>query len=109
MPTDSYYGPTLTISEETHSRKYRPNGESFYEMTARISASLADSEEHRKTFKRTLLQMAFMPAGRIQLAIGNPSRVTPYNCFVSSTIEDSSDSIMDCAKEAFMTMRMAAE
>lgn len=103
---NNYYGPTLPISEETHARKYRPNGESFYEMTARISAALADSEEHRRQFKRQLLQMVFMPAGRIQLAIGNTNKATPYNCFVSGVIEDSSDSIMDRAKEAFLTMRM---
>ncbi|MEK0324217.1 MAG: HNH endonuclease, partial [Nitrosopumilus sp.] len=101
-----YYGPTLPISEETHARKYRPDGETFYELTARISGALGHSEEHRRAFKRILLQMPFMPAGRIQLAIGSPSKATPYNCFVSGKIEDSSESIMDAAKAAFMTMRM---
>ncbi len=104
--SDTYYGPTLAISEETHARKYRPNGESFLDMASRIAGAITDGEEHRKQFRRQLLQMVFMPAGRIQLAIGNPSKATPYNCFVSGVIEDSSDSIMDKAKEAFMTMRM---
>jgi ribonucleoside-diphosphate reductase alpha chain len=46
-----------------------------------------------------------MPAGRVQAAMGSPKNVTAYNCFVSGTIEDSMDSIMDKAKEAAETMR----
>lgn len=52
-----------------------------------------------------LLHMRFMPAGRIQRAVGSPLAVTPYNCFVSGTIQDDSTDIMEKAKEAFLTMR----
>ena len=38
--------------------------------------------------------------------MGAPRRVTPYNCFVSTTIEDSMDGIMDAAKRAAETMRL---
>ena len=46
-----------------------------------------------------------MPAGRIQAAMGSPRDVTAYNCFVSGTIEDSMQSIMEKATQAAETMR----
>jgi len=46
-----------------------------------------------------------MPAGRIQSAMGSPRDVTAYNCFVSGTIEDSMQSIMEKATMAAETMR----
>jgi ribonucleotide reductase alpha subunit len=49
--------------------------------------------------------MRFMPAGRIQSAMGSPKNVTAYNCFVSGTIEDSMESIMERATQAAETMR----
>lgn len=101
----NYYGPSLQVSEETHSSKYRPGGESFYDMCSRIAGALADNEMHRQQLKTLLLNMCWLPAGRIQLAVGSPSKVTPYNCFVSGVIEDSSTSIMGRAQEAFLTMR----
>lgn len=102
----SNYGPSEPVSELTHAEKYRAKGETFYDMTCRIAGALADGEDHRRDLKRILLKMAFMPAGRIQRAIGSPQRVTPYNCFVSGTIEDSVADIMEKAKEAMTTMRM---
>lgn len=106
MAASDYYGPSLSVSEETHSSKYRAPNETFYDMVCRISGALADNEGHRRDIKRTLLRMAFMPAGRIQRAIGSPQKVTPYNCFVSGTIRDDSVDIMEKAKEAMLTMRM---
>lgn len=100
------YGPSQPLSEETHAAKYRAPGETFYDMCCRIAGALGDNEEHRRDFKMTLLSMAFMPAGRVQRAIGAPQKITPYNCFVSGTIEDDSSDIMDKAKEAYLTMRM---
>lgn len=49
--------------------------------------------------------MRFMPAGRIQSAMGSPRDVTAYNCFVSGNIEDSMQSIMEKATQAAETMR----
>lgn len=100
------YGPTLPISEEIHAMKYRSKGESFKDAMARVADSLKDSPEHFKEFKDILYDMRFLPAGRVQAAMGAPRAVTPYNCFVSATIEDSMDSIMDAAREAAETMRL---
>ena len=100
------YGPTLEVSKWTHSTKYRSKGESFTEAMHRVAGALHDSESHRLAFKDILLNMRFMPAGRVQSAMGSPRIVTPYNCFVSDTIPDSFNGIMDMAKEAGKTMRM---
>jgi len=103
---NEHYGPTLPISEEIHSMKYRGKGESFRESMIRVADALKDSEEHYDHFKNILLNMRFLPAGRIQSAAGSPRAVTCFNCFVSKTIEDSMSAIMDAAKEAAETMRL---
>ena len=100
------YGPTLPISEEMHSLKYRGQGETFYEAMTRIANALKDDDAHFYAMRDILLDMRFLPAGRIQAAIGSPRAVTPYNCFVSGTIKDSMDDIMLKASEAAQTMRM---
>lgn len=103
-------GPQNEFSELLHAEKYRGEGESFREAMNRIAASLQDNEEHYQTFRDILLDMRFMPGGRVQSAMGSTRQVTPYNCYVSGTIEDSfvhgHGSIMDRAAEAATTMRM---
>lgn len=99
-------GPTLGISEEIHKTKYRLKGETFHDQTARIADATADSPEHFKRLKDILRHQRFLPAGRVQAAMGAPRRVTPYNCFVSGIIEDDFGSIMERAAEAGHTMRL---
>jgi len=100
------YGPTLSISEEIHAMKYRSKGESFKEAMIRVADALKDNEEHYLQFKEVLLDQRFLPAGRVQAAMGAPREVTSFNCFVSGTLEDSMDSIMEKAAEAAQTMRL---
>ena len=103
-------GPTLPFSEQLHAEKYRSKGETFKEAMTRIAGALEDNEDHFRMFRDALLEMRFMPGGRIQAAIGSTKNVTAFNCFVSGRIEDSfvhgHGSIMDIAKEAATTMRM---
>lgn len=99
------YGPKTRLSQELHALKYRSPGESFYSAQIRFANTLADSPEHFKAMKKILLDQRFMGGGRTQLAIGSPFVTTAFNCFVSTTIDDSFDSIMDIAKEAGQTMR----
>ena len=103
---NQHYGPTLPLSEELDIIKYRQTGESFYDKCVRIADALKDNQEHFKEFKDVLRNMRFLPAGRVQNAMGAARETTAYNCFVSGTIEDSMESIMDRAKEAAMTMRL---
>ena len=106
IPNDKKQGPTLPISEEIHALKYRQDGESFREAMSRIADALKDSDEHFHQFRDILLDMRFLPAGRVQAAMGAARQVTPYNCFVSPTIPDSMNGIMDTAKYAAETMRL---
>ena len=100
------YGPVTDIAEQTHAVKYRQEGEDFYEAMCRVANALKDTEEHRQAFKDILLNQRFMPGGRVQSCMGAAREVTPYNCFVSATIEDSMGGIMKAATDAAQTMRM---
>ena len=105
----SSYGPSLPESDEIHRTKYRLEGETFEEAMTRVAGSLADTGKHFKEFREILLDMRFLPGGRIQAAVGNPRKVTAFSCFVIDKIEDSfcgKNGIMDRAKEAAQTMRM---
>lgn len=104
--TEEHYGPTSDLSKALHAMKYRGERESFKQAMARIANTLSDDDDHFDAFFHILLNMRFLPAGRVQSDIGSPRQVTAFNCFVSRTIEDSMDGIMDAAKEAAATMRL---
>ena len=99
-------GPTLSISVELDEMKYRQPGESFRDKCSRIADALKDSDDHYDTFRDVLLDMRFLPAGRVQAAMGAARQVTPYNCFVSPTIPDTMAGIMATAGVAAETMRL---
>jgi len=100
------YGPTLPVSREIHALKYRGKGEGFKEAATRVAEALKDDHEHFLNFREVLLNQRFLPAGRVQSSMGSPRSTTPYNCFVSGTIDDSMDDIMGKAKEAAKTMQL---
>jgi len=99
------YGPTCPVADATHKEKYRQPNESFEESQERVAAALADDEAHRQVLKDIYLNQRFLNAGRIQSTVGSVRTSTPFNCFVSATIEDSLVSIMDRLKEAALTMQ----
>lgn len=102
-------GPVTAFSQELHAAKYRRPDEDFREAMNRIAAGLKDDDKHFHAFRSILLDMRFLPGGRIQSAIGSGRSVTGYNCFVSGTISDSmtghESSIMGRAAQAAETMR----
>lgn len=103
------FGPTLKISQQIHSEKYRQKGESFEQSMERISRALSDSSSHEGRLREILLNQRFLPAGRIQTGAGTTKSTTLFNCFVSGTIKDDfvgTNGIMERAKEAAQTMRM---
>lgn len=104
------YGPKTEFADQLHAMKYRSPNEDFREAMNRIAFGLKDSDAHYHDFRSALLNMRFMPAGRIQAAIGASRRTTAMNCFVSGTIDDSyvdgPGSIMGRAHQAAATMRM---
>lgn len=99
-------GPTLPISIEIDQMKYRQEGETFREKCTRIADALKDNDTHFNAFREILLDQRFLPAGRVQAAMGATRQVTPYNCFVSATIPDSMSGIMKAAADAAETMRL---
>ena len=98
-------GPTIPSSEELHATKYRQVGEDFREAMSRIANELSDNPEHFEDFRDILLPMRFLPGGRVQSDIGSPRGTTAFNCFVSETINDSMEGIMDSATNGALTMR----
>ena len=85
--------------------KYRQEGEDFHDKVQRIAFALKDSDEHYDSILPILGEMRFVPAGRVQSAMGASKICTAFNCFVSGTIDDSMNSIMEKASEAAETMR----
>ena len=105
MRNITYEGPSTPLSQELDEMKYRQKGETFDGKVKRIARSLCDSVEHQWILEDIIGLQRFLPAGRVQSAMGAGKLVTAYNCFVSGDIKDSMDSIMDRAKEAAETMR----
>ena len=105
MKHNQHYGMTLPLSDEIDRQKYRQVGEDFYSKVVRIADALKDTPEHFEDFKDAMRHMRFLPAGRVQNAMGAARQTTAYNCFVSGIIEDSMDVIMQRAAEAAETMR----
>lgn len=106
--------PITAYSDQLHAEKYRLKGETFRDSVNRVAAALKDNTNHYHAFRDALLDQRFLPAGRVQAAMGSPKAVTPYNCYVSGTIPDSfvsrdnseNSSIMHRAEQAASTMRM---
>lgn len=98
------YGPQVPHCDAQHAAKYRGPSESFEEAMNRIAVKYAPQDEY-KQFRDILLNMRFLPGGRIQSAFG-----TAHNCFVSGTVEDSlrvgEGSITQRLDEALGTLQM---
>lgn len=99
-------GPTLPISRELMAMKYLQKHESFEQGMRRIASTLADDKVHEAALFDILVHQRFLPGGRIQASVGSARATTAFNCFVSGTIEDSMEGIMQRATEAAVTMRM---
>ena len=101
----NWFGMETKLAEEIDTQKYRQEGEDFYTKCVRIADALKDNNLHFEYFKDMLLNQRFLPAGRVQNAMGASRQTTAFNCFVSGTIDDSMQSIMHRATEASETMR----
>ena len=99
------YGPQTRLSQEIDAQKYRQTGEDFYSKCVRIANALKDNDQHFDEMKDILREQKFLPAGRVQNAMGSTRETTSFNCFVSGQVQDNMDSIMKMAHEAAETMR----
>lgn len=105
MRNTEYTGPSTSISEEIDAMKYRQEGESFDDKIKRMAGALNDTPEHQLELEDIFGNMRFLPAGRVQNAMGSKRITTAFNCFVSGIIDDNMKSIMKRAAEAAETMR----
>jgi ribonucleoside-diphosphate reductase alpha chain len=105
MRNIEYAGPVTSISEEIDAMKYRQEGESFDDKVKRMAGALNDTPEHQLELEDIFGNMRFLPAGRVQNAMGSRRITTAFNCFVSGIIDDNMKSIMKRAAEAAETMR----
>lgn len=105
MPLD-HHGPKLVFSDRLHAEKYRLKDENYRGKCTRVAGALKDDDAHFHAYRELTLDQRFLEAGRVQSAMGAPKLVTPYNCFVSQTIQDSTEGICDSFTRAFQTMRM---
>lgn len=94
------------VIERECAPKYLEEGESFKEGMSRIADHLKDSEEHFQQCQEILINQRFLPGGRIQASAGAARQTTAFNCYVSPTILDSMDSIMEALAKAAQTMRL---
>ena len=106
MNEEIEYGPKQPFSQDLHQTKYRQKGEDFKESMSRQANAQKDGEDHYRAYRQLILEMKWLPPGRVQAAMGAARRVTPYNCFVSRRIPDSMAGIMAAVAEAAETMRM---
>ncbi len=81
--------------------------EEMWERIAKVLSELEETEEKRREwyekFRWLLWNFRFIPGGRIMHAVGNPRKVTPFNCFVLPIKDDSLEAIFECAKEMART------
>ena len=105
MRNTEYTGPSTSISEEIDAMKYRQEGESFDDKIKRMAGALNYTPEHQLELEDIFGNMRFLPAGRVQNAMGSKRITTAFNCFVSGIIDDNMKSIMKRAAEAAETMR----
>jgi len=109
-------GPKNEFSHYLHTLKYRQDNETYRDAMNRISSAMTDSgsSKHFHEFRDVIMLERFVPAGRIQSAMGAARDVTAFNCYASGTIPDSFigkdnlevSSIMHRAEQAGATMRM---
>lgn len=103
----SEHDKEFSYYDQLHQEKYRDKNQNFIEHQRTIAKNLATNWAHEEKLVRSLTQSRFLPAGRIQAALGATEReVSPFNCSVSQRIDDSMDSIMAALSNAAKILRL---
>jgi len=104
---DESYMKELQYFDRLHAEKYRDTNQTKQQHCERLSTNLASDSEHKNKLYEILYYNRFLPAGRVQAALGATEReVSPFNCSVSQTIEDSMESIMVALSNAAKILRL---
>ncbi len=93
--------------DQLHQEKYRDEGQTKLQHVNTLAKNLASNFAHQVQLYWSLDKNRFLPAGRIQAALGATEReVSPFNCSVSQRIDDSMDSIMAAVSSAAKILRL---
>lgn len=97
----------LKYYDQLHAEKYRDINQSFDQHCEVLATNLASNKRHKSKILDSLLTQRFLPAGRVQAAMGATEReVSAFNCSVSQRIDDSMDSIMAAVSNAAKILRL---
>ena len=99
-------GPQTPAAIATFAFKYQQQGETFRDVCNRVAGAISDDSGHFHDFRDVLLNQWGVLGGRGMAALGSTKRVTAFNCYVSGTIEDSLEGILEKHREGALTLRM---
>lgn len=93
--------------DQLHGEKYRDIEQDRITHAATIAENLGSNPHHKNQLYASLVNLRFLPAGRVQAALGATEReVSPFNCAVSQVIEDDMRSIMGALTNAALILRL---
>ena len=93
--------------DQLHQEKYRDDKQTRLQHINELAGRMSTDWEHKNILYDSLYNNRFLPAGRIQAALGATEReVSPFNCSVSQRIDDSMDSIMSAVANAAKILRL---
>lgn len=93
--------------DRLHREKYRDQEQDFLDHCDTFARNTSTNDRHQQAILSAVSNRRFLPAGRVQAALGATEReVSPFNCSVSQTIEDSMESIMDGVSKAARILRL---
>ena len=93
--------------DSVHSEKYRDPGQTREEHARQMAKSMSSDVAHEAVLSDIFLNTRFLPAGRVQAAMGASQReVSAFNCSVSMKIEDNIESIMQAAYNSAKILRL---
>lgn len=93
--------------DRLHGQKYRDKDQTRKDHEGKLADNLASTELHAHELFEAIHYKRFIPAGRIQAALGAVEReVSPFNCSVSQKVEDSIDGIYHALWRAAKILRL---
>lgn len=93
--------------DQLHKEKYRDGNQDYENHSRKLAKSLSSNDIHNQVLYNGIINQRIIPAGRVQAALGASEReVSPFNCAVSQTIEDSMESIMAACTKAALILRL---
>lgn len=105
--SNNKYLKELEYFNNLHSVKYKDKNQTREEHCQQLAHNLSSDYTHYTKLYDILYYNRFLPAGRVQAALGTVGRdVSPFNCSVSQKIDDSMQSILAAHSNAAMVLRL---